>query len=635
MFKKEINYRVRFVFLIILFVFVLVILKVFYIEVINYKKLNTYASNLWSRNLPISADRGKIYDRNGKIIATNLTTTSLIFIPNQIVNKEKTAREISQILNVPYKNIYKHITKKVSIEKVHPEGRRLTYAVAEKINNLNIDGVYLVKESKRYYPYKTLLSHTLGYVGIDNQGLSGLELYYDKYLTGVDGAIKYYSDGRGKKLQKEETYEAPQKGMDLTLTIDLDIQREAEKELDNVVSKYKPEDAIILAMEPNTGEILAIANRPSFDSNNYQDYDIETINQNLAIWKTYEPGSTFKIVTLSSAIEEKEVNLFKDTFYDSGHIKVENANIKCWKHEGHGQETFLEVVENSCNPGFVILGQKLGTNRLYNYVNKFGFGKKTGIDLNGESSGILFSLDQMGPVETATTAFGQGISVTPIQQIRAVSAAVNGGYLLRPYIVKTVNEPSSKSPIVKHKKKILSKVISKDTSNLVRYALESVVANGTGHNAYIENYRVGGKTGTAQKQENGKYLAGNYIVSFIGFMPANKPKIVIYVAINNPKGVTQYGGTVAAPVAKNVLKSSIKKLNIKEDLEGMEKEYEWYETKYYKIPDVKGMSKKEAIRELKSFTLKFSGYGDTVLETNPKANHYVKDGGTIRIMLTK
>ena len=635
MFKKEINFRIRLVFLLVSFVFILVILKVFYIEVISYNKLNSYANDLWSRNLPISADRGKIYDRDGKIIATNITTTSLIFIPNQIENKKEVAKNIADILDVPYKNIYKHITKKVSIEKVHPEGRRLSYDIAEKISNLNYDGVYLVKESKRYYPYNTLLSHTLGYVGIDNQGLSGLELEYDKYLTGVDGAIKYYSDGKGKKLKKEETYEAPEKGMDLTLTIDLDIQMEAEKELDNVMSKYSPEDAIVLAMDPNNGEILALANRPAFDSNNYKNYDIETINRNLAIWKTYEPGSTFKIVTLASAIEEKKVNLFKDKFYDSGHIKVENANIKCWKHEGHGEETFLQVVENSCNPGFVVLGQKLGTNKLYSYVNKFGFGEKTGIDLNGEGSGILFSLDQMGPVETATTAFGQGISVTPIQQIRAVSAAVNGGYLLKPYIVKTVNESSSKSPIIKNKKKIIRKVISKDTSNLVRYALESVVANGTGHNAYIENYRVGGKTGTAQKQENGKYLSGNYIVSFIGFMPANDPKIVIYVAINNPKKVTQYGGTVAAPVAKNILKAAIKELDIKEDLEGMEKEYEWYETKYIKLPDVKGMSKDEAIRELKTFNLKFSGYGDTVLDTSPKSGHYVKDGGVIRIMLTK
>lgn len=351
MFKSEINKRIRITFLIVLFVFIVIILKVFYIEVISYDKLNSLANNLWSRNLEITADRGKIYDRNGKIIADNITTTSLVFIPNQIKDKEKVSKEISEILNVDYSLIYKHASKKVSIERVHPEGRKLSYDIAEKINNLKLDGVYLLKESKRYYPYNTLLSHTLGYVGIDNQGLSGLELMYDKYLTGTNGAIKYFSDGKGNKLKKEEVYESPQKGMNLTLTIDLDIQMEAEKELDNIMTKYEPEDAIILAADPNTGEILAIANRPAFDSNNYKDYDIETINRNLAIWKTYEPGSTFKILTVAASIEEKEVNLFEDKFYDSGSIKVENARIKCWKHEGHGEETFLEVVENSCNLG--------------------------------------------------------------------------------------------------------------------------------------------------------------------------------------------------------------------------------------------------------------------------------------------
>ena len=414
MFLKSTNIRVRAVFIAVLLMLVLIIAKVFYIEVVSYDKLSKLASNLWSRNLPISADRGKIYDRNGKVIATNITTTSLVFIPNQIGDKDAVARDISKILGVEYESILKHVTKKTSIERVHPEGRQLSYEVAEEISNLHYDGVYLLKESKRYYPHNELLSHVLGYVGIDNQGLSGLELYYDKYLTGVNGAIKYFSDGKGHKLDLEEVYEAPQSGMNITLTIDLDIQLAIEKELDNVISMYNPEDALIMAMNPNTGEILGLANRPNFDPNKYQDYSIETINRNLAIWKTYEPGSTFKIVTLSAALEEDKVNLFEDTFYDGGSIQVENARIKCWKHGGHGAETFLQVVENSCNPGFVVLGQRLGTEKLYEYVKKFGFGTKTGIDLNGEGTGILFSLDRMGPVETATVAFGQGISVTPI-----------------------------------------------------------------------------------------------------------------------------------------------------------------------------------------------------------------------------
>ena len=635
MFKNKINIRVRAVFIIVTFLLLLVVIKVFYIEVFEYNKLSNLASNLWSRNLPISADRGEIFDRNGKTIATNITTTSLIFIPNQIIDKEAVSKDISKILGVSYDEILKHASKNTSIERVHPEGRQLDYSVAEQIDKLNYDGVYLVKESKRYYPYGSLLSHVLGYVGIDNQGLSGLELYYDKYLTGENGAIKYFSDGKGHRLNLEEVYIPPQSGMNLNLTIDLDLQLAIEKELDNVMSMYNPEDAIILAMDPQTGEILGLANRPNFNPNNYQDYSIEAINRNLAIWKTYEPGSTFKIVTLSAALEEKKVNLFEDTFYDGGSIQVENARIKCWKKGGHGAETFLQVVENSCNPGFVVLGQRLGTEKLYNYVKKYGFGTKTGIDLNGEGTGILFSLDKMGPVETATTAFGQGISVTPIQQVRAVSAAVNGGHLLKPYIVKTISEPETSTVIIENTKKELDKVISDETSSMVRYALESVVANGSGHNAYIENYRVGGKTGTAQKVENGRYLTGNYIVSFIGFMPTNDPKIVVYVAINNPKGVTQYGGTVSAPVAKNVLSSAIEILNIKPDLDGMAKKYQWYETEYIKLPDVTGMKLNDAKKMLKDFKIEYSGIGEKVLYMSPQPNYYVKKGGTVKLMLTK
>ena len=303
----------------------------------------------------------------------------------------------------------------------------------------------------------------------------------------------------------------------ILLTIDIKIQEAAERELDNVMTTYNPEQALILVMDPNTGEIIAMSSRPNFNGNYYQNYSVETINRNLPIWATYEPGSTFKIITLASAIEEKKLNLFEDQFYDPGYIMVEGARIKCWKAGGHGGESFLEVVQNSCNPGFVVLGQRLGTKTLHDYLLNFGFGSKTGIDLNGESSGILFKLEQMGPVETATTAFGQGISVTPLQQIRGVSAVINGGNLNIPYIVRSISEPETNEMIVLNKPQIVREVISSETSELTKYALERVVAYGTGRNAYIENYRVGGKTGTAQKVKNGVYMVGNYIVSFIGF----------------------------------------------------------------------------------------------------------------------
>ena len=417
MFYKHIHNRIQIVLVIVAILFLVIIAKVFYTQVFDYKKLNGYAANLWSRNLPIEGNRGIIYDRNGEVLANNLTTTSLVLIPNQIEDKEETAEKLSQILGVTKEAMLEHVNKKSSMERVHPEGRRLDYETADKINDLKLPGVYLVKESKRNYPGGKSLSHTLGFVGIDNQGLSGLELMYDSYLTGEYGAIKYFSDAKGNRLELNEVYEQPQDGINMTLTINNEIQKSLERELDNTVMKYNPDQALGIAMDPNTGEILAISSRPNFDPSNYQDYSTEITSRNLPIWATYEPGSTFKIITLAAALNENKVDLNKDQFTDSGSIQVENARIKCWKHGGHGTQTFLQVVENSCNPGFVVLGQRLGKETLFKYIKNFGFGKKTGVDLNGEASGILFSLDQVGPVELATTAFGQGVSVTPIHLV--------------------------------------------------------------------------------------------------------------------------------------------------------------------------------------------------------------------------
>ena len=633
MFFKFVHKRIKIVFIAIIFLFILVIGKVGYIQLFQYKKLNDLASDLWSRNLPIEASRGLIYDINNLIIADNITTTSLVLIPNQIKDKEKVSKSLSEILGVSYDEMYKHVSKKTSIERVHPEGRRLGYEIADKINALNYDGVYLLKESKRYYPYDKLLSHVIGYVGIDNQGLSGLELQYDKYLTGSYGSIKYFSDAKGNRLKMSEIYEKPQDGINLQLTINLDIQKSVERELDNVMTKYNAEQALAIVMNPNNGEILAMSSRPNFSPSNYKDYTIEQINRNLPIWSTYEPGSTFKIITLAASIEEKTVNLDKDTFYDGGSIQVENARIRCWKAGGHGAQTYLQVVENSCNPGFVTMGQKLGKEKLFKYINNFGFGTKTGIDLNGEGSGILFKLDKVGPVELATTSFGQGVSVTPIQQITAVSAAINGGYLYKPYIVKRMLEPVTNSIIKENDKTLVRRVISEESSKEVRRALESVVANGTGRNAYIEGYSVGGKTGTAQKVNNGTYMVGNYIVSFIGFTPADNPEVVVYVAIDHPKGVSQYGGTVAAPVAKSILTDCISILGIEKSENVHEKEYQWNEKKYYTVPNVVGMNKKDAIKELKNFVVTYTGSGDIVKEQSPGAGERIKGGSKVRILL--
>lgn len=632
MFHYTIQKRIKFILYLIILIFIIIIFRIFYIQVFSKNKLDDLANNLWSRNLPILADRGNITDRNGVILAGNITTTSLIVVPVQIKNKEEVAKNLAKILETDYLNIYSHLTKHTSVERIHPEGRRLSYEKAEAINKLNYDGVYLLKESKRYYPYDNVLSHVLGYVGIDNQGLSGIELEYDNYLKGSDGKIKYYSNGKGLRLNLSEVYDEPVAGNNIALTIDINIQNAAERELDNVMTKYNPENALVLVMDPNTGEIIAMASRPNFNPNNYQNYDLETINRNLPIWMSYEPGSTFKIITLASAINENKVNLFEDKFYDSGSITVENARIKCWKSGGHGAESFLNVVENSCNPGFVVLGQRLGTDLLYSYLEKFGFGTKTGIDLNGESKGIMFKKENMGPVETATTAFGQGISVTPIQQVRGVSAAINGGQLYTPYIVKSISESQTNEMIVLNQPKFNGSVITEETSSLVRYALESVVANGTGKNAYIENYRVGGKTGTAQKVKDGRYMVGNYILSFVGFLPADKPDYVVYVAINNPKGVTQYGGTVSAPVAKNIMLSIIDYKNYKEEPAEKSREYTWLDEKYYYLPNVIGMNLSDAKKTLKNFKIEYAGEGANIIAQEPNSI-WVKEGSIVKLLL--
>ena len=351
MFNKGIHKRIKIVSLIIIFAFILIVCKVFYIEVIEYKKLNSLASNLWSRNLPIEADRGKIYTVDGEKIAGNVTTTSLVFIPNQIENKDLVATKISEILGVDKATIEEHLYKKSMMERVHPEGRRLSYEIADQIESLHFEGVYLLKESKRYYPHDEMLSHVLGYVGIDNQGLSGLELEYDDLLTGEYGSIQYFSDAKGNNLERSSVYIEPEDGLDIYLTINYNIQSSIERELDNIVTKYNPEGAWAIAMDPNTGEILGMSSRPNFNPNNYQYYDNETINRNMAIWASYEPGSTFKILTLSAAVNEGKVDLVNDTFYDGGSVNVDGARIKCWKAGGHGSQTFLEVVQNSCNLG--------------------------------------------------------------------------------------------------------------------------------------------------------------------------------------------------------------------------------------------------------------------------------------------
>lgn len=634
MFFKKIDARIKFMFLLIIILFIFIVLRVAYIQLISYEKLAMLANDLWSRDLPIEANRGLILDRNGVILADNLTTTSLVLIPNQIKDKDNTSQKLADILGISKEEMDKHVNKITSIERVHPEGRRLSYEIADKISALELDGVYLVKEAKRYYPYGTTLAHVLGYVGIDNQGLSGLELEYDEYLTGSNGAIKYFSDAKGNKLELSDIYVAPTSGMNLQLTIDYNIQMSLERELDNAVKAFDPDMALAVVMDPNTGEILAMSSRPTYDPNNYQNYTMDVLSRNLPIWASYEPGSTFKIATFAAALEENLIDMDNDYFYDSGSVIITGSRIGCWKAGGHGEQTYLQVLQNSCNPGFVRLGQMLGKEKLFSYLELFGFGTKTNIDLSGESEGIIFPLEKVGELELVTTAFGQGVSVTPIQQVAAVSSIVNGGSLYQPYVVKGILEPETNNIIQEYSPVFVRTTISSDTSEKMRRALESVVALGGGKKAYIDGYRVGGKTGTAQKVENGKYLVGNYIMSFMSVVPSNNPQAVLYIALDNPKNTALLSSYTTTPIARRILLDIIDALGIQKQEGQIEKDYTWEDKIYYEVPNVEGLDVGDAKKLLTNWNIEYAGSGNKVISQSPTAGERLAQDETIILLLS-
>jgi stage V sporulation protein D (sporulation-specific penicillin-binding protein) len=602
-----------------------------YVQFILGDMLTGMAKGSWSRNIPFEPKRGEIVDRNGVPLATNISAPTVYVVPRQIKDPATTAEKLASVLNMSKEKAYRDITQKKSMVTIK-EGKKISNAIAKEVNGLGLSGVYVGEDSKRYYPFGTYLSHVLGFAGVDNQGLMGLEKYYDKELSGKKGAVKFYANAKGQRMNNmADDYQPPVDGMDLKLTIDTKIQTIVERELDIAQAKYNPDSIIAIAMNPNNGQILAMSSRPSFNPANFRNVPQEVYNRNLPVWSTYEPGSTFKIITLAAALNEGKVNLDKEHFNDPGSVKVGGANLKCWKRGGHGDQTFLQVVQNSCNPGFVELGQRLGKDTLFKYIKNFGFGQKTGIDLQGESSGILFPLNRVGPVELATTAFGQGVSVTPIQQVAAVSAAINGGILYKPYIAKELIDPLTKEVVMRNSPVAKRRVISAATSKQVRYALESVVAQGSGGKAFVDGYRVGGKTGTAQKAANGRYLENEYILSFIGFAPADNPQIVVYVAVDNPKGAIQFGSQVSAPIVGNIMKDALPALGVKPRKNQMEKKMTVLDTPLIQVPDLVGMSKMDIMDEMVNLRLDSSGTGDVVVRQSPEPGAKVKTGSTIRI----
>lgn len=630
-FSKMIQ-KIKWVNIVMIIIIVCIVIRLGYSQFIAYQELSLKATESWQRSFPLEASRGKIYDSQHVTLVDNLTTSSLIVVPSQIKDPIHTAYQLAQILKCDEKTLLDKIQKKVSVERIQPEGRQLDENKAYSIDRLKLPGVYLVQDTLRYYPFQNYLAHTLGFVGIDNQGLVGLELQYDDYLSGMNGSIHYYMNAKGQNLNiYPADYVYPTSGMDIELTIDTRVQDVVERELNNAYATYDPDSILCLAMDPRNGKILAICSKPDFDPNDYQNADSEIYNRNLPIWKSYEPGSTFKIITFSSALNENLFDMDKDTYYDKGYEIVDGVRIKSWKKGGHGLQTFREVLQNSSNPGFVEIGRRLGKERLYQYIQDFGLTQKTGVDMMGESSGIMFDYDKFNEVEQATVAFGQGISVTPIQLVRAVCACVNGGKLYQPYIVNKIYNSKTHEVVSEKQPKMLKQVIREDTSAKVRDALEGVVTDGGGKNAYIDGYRIGGKTGTAQRAINGTYAGNGYILSFLGVAPIDDPQIVLYLAMDNPKKCVQYGGTTAAPIARKIFMDVLPALGVQKVTQQREKAYVWTDTRTFDVQNYIGKKKSEVKNDQYGF--EFLGEGDYVIDQLPRVGEQIEEGQKVKIML--
>lgn len=598
-----------------------------YVKISYSEEYLEKAIDLWTRTAPVSGVRGKIYDRNKKIIVGNTLSPTVVAILKQIKNLDYTTNTLSKILNCSAVEIKKHLEKNVSVEILKNVGRKITIEQAKQIISSKLDGIYVVTDTKRDYPYQSLLSAVIGFTGIDNQGITGLEYIYDQQLAGTNGGLKIYTDAHGNNLSDiTGIYDAQKPGGDIYLTVDLDIQIAVERVLHNAVNKYNPDEISAIVMNPNTAEIYAMAQYPSYNPENYQDYDQSLYNRNFPIWTSYEPGSCFKIITYSAGLEE---NVFKmdDIYYDPGYILVDGAHIKDWKKGGHGKETYLQVIENSCNPGFVTIGLKLGKEKLFKYIKNYGFGEKTQIDLLGESKGIVFNPEKIGNVEVATTSFGQGVSVTSIQLIRAACATINGGNLLKPYIVKKIIKNGQ--TILENNPITVRKVISEETSNKMRIALESVVANATGRSSYIEGYRVGGKTSSAQVVVDGKYSSSVYILSFLGIAPMNNPQVAVYVSVKHPKNTIQYGGVVAAPLVKEILQECFTILGIEKQSGGLPLNPRYYIDKQtFIVDDYYGINVKK-IPYNSHYNIKIEGEGPIVIGQIPEKGETIVENGYV------
>lgn len=605
----------------ILTFFVAVVVKLFILQFIQGSELQQKAEETRTREETVAAARGTIYDVNGNKLAISITADSVAARPSVVKENAGenspayTAKVLATLLDGDAEKIYEQITSDSSFVWIQ---RKVDFEVAEMVRFENLPGITIVEETQRFYPRTTLAAHILGFAGIDNQGLEGAELSLEKWLKGTDGSIVGKYDGNERPIpQAEDTYIPPEDGNNVYLTIDENIQYFCERELLALMeSETPPKRAGILIMRPDTGEIVAMACTDPFDPNDYGNYDASAI-RNFLVSDAYEPGSTFKIITAAVALEEGTVSE-SSTFYDPGYVSVAGAQIHCWASAPHGSQDLGAAVGNSCNPAFVAIGQSIENKQsglFYKYIEAFGFGKTTGIELSGEAVGILQSESARGPVELATTAIGQGISVTPIQLVTAVSAVANGGKLMKPQIVSKVTDSNDKAVIYEQQPEVVRQVISEDTAARLRKLLVNVVTDGGGANAAIEGYAIGGKTGTAQKPEGGVYASGKYVSSFIGMVPIDDPELVCLVVVDEPSGV-YYGSQVAAPIFKAVMSDTLRYLGVapsadaEDGIDGGEPQ-----NVQVQVPNVVNLDVEGATEMLRSVGLHVSTEGDGPLVT--------------------
>lgn len=531
-----------------------------YLMIFRSEELSKKALNIEQRERTIKAARGKIYDRNGIVLADNQAVCSVSVIYYQIKEPQKVIKLLSQKLALSEEEVKKKVEKVSSREKIKSN---VPKSVADEIREAGLDGVKVDEDYKRYYPFGTLASKVLGFAGADNQGILGIESRYDDVLKGTDGKILTLTDYQGIEIENAaETRVEPVNGNDLYLSADYNVQCYVQQAAEKVLKVKKAKRVSVILMNPQNGEIYALVSLPEYDLNEpfvlTKAYEAEGKNQNDKLndmWRnpvisdSYEPGSTFKIITATAALEERKVTL-QDSFFCPGFKIVEDRKIRCHKTQGHGSETFKQGVMNSCNPVFMEIGARVGAKDMLRYYHKLGLYERTGVDLPGEANSIMHKLDKIGAVELATMSFGQSIQITPLQLMRAVSAGINGGRLVTPHFALEKKNPVTKE-VTEYEYKEKAGAVSKETSQTLREVLEAVVAEGTGKNGQVEGYRVGGKTATSEKLPR---RSGKYISSFLGFAPANHPQILGLVLIDEPQG-TYYGGVIAAPVMAEIFQN--------------------------------------------------------------------------------